>query len=261
MIYFTGDTHGGIDMQRFTSKNMKMNNIHLTKNDFLIIAGDFGFPFYDRDREKGSRTNGEYRFWTRFMSDLPCTFLFVEGNHDNHPFWNAQPVNGWHGGRVHFHPDIPNCIHLMRGEMYTDIEGKSLFAFGGAASTDTEPVYDETGRCIWSGRTEGKDWWREETASEEDIGNALANLEKAGYKADIVVTHTPPHHIMTGFFGEDGVVHDPTAEFFDTLDRLEYKVWVSGHIHKDWKDRRLRMIGLYRTIIGYDECLTNLSCQ
>ena len=63
MIYFTGDTHGGIDMSRFTTKNMKKTNVSFTDKDYCIICGDFGFPFLPSDTVRNSPTNGEYRFW------------------------------------------------------------------------------------------------------------------------------------------------------------------------------------------------------
>lgn len=42
MIFITGDTHGGIDIKKLSSRNFPKGK-KLTKNDFLIITGDFGF--------------------------------------------------------------------------------------------------------------------------------------------------------------------------------------------------------------------------
>lgn len=47
----------------------------------------------------------------------------------------------------------PNIIHLMRGEI-NEFQGKKIFCFGGANSTDKE----------W--RIEGKSWWKEEFPNE-----------------------------------------------------------------------------------------------
>ena len=105
MIYVTGDTHGDID--RFKAPELKK----LRSGDTLIICGDFGFPFLPTDIIKGSQTNGEYRFWTQFLANLPCKILFIDGNHDNHSFWGIQDVEEWHGGKVHYHPDIPNAMY------------------------------------------------------------------------------------------------------------------------------------------------------
>ena len=42
MIFITGDTHGEIDIAKLNSKNFPQGN-DLTKNDYVIILGDFGF--------------------------------------------------------------------------------------------------------------------------------------------------------------------------------------------------------------------------
>jgi hypothetical protein len=39
MFYFTGDTHS--DLSRFTLENFPEQK-HLTKNDYVVILGDFG---------------------------------------------------------------------------------------------------------------------------------------------------------------------------------------------------------------------------
>lgn len=40
-VYVTGDIHGGLDMQKL--RNWKLGD-SLTSDDYLIVAGDFGFP-------------------------------------------------------------------------------------------------------------------------------------------------------------------------------------------------------------------------
>lgn len=42
MIYVTGDTHGVIDIGKLGFKNFPEGK-NLTKNDYVIICGDFGF--------------------------------------------------------------------------------------------------------------------------------------------------------------------------------------------------------------------------
>ena len=51
MIYFTGDTHGGIDMKKLSNKNMRSTCGMPDQDDYLIILGDFGLPFFDGDRK------------------------------------------------------------------------------------------------------------------------------------------------------------------------------------------------------------------
>lgn len=40
-VYVTGDIHGGVDMQKLRDWDLGDG---LTSDDYLIIAGDFGFP-------------------------------------------------------------------------------------------------------------------------------------------------------------------------------------------------------------------------
>ena len=255
MIYFTGDTHGGIDMKKFTTKNLRLNHIELTEHDYIIILGDFGFPFLPSDIVKNSPTNGEYRFWCNFIQKLPCMVCFIDGNHDNHDFWKNQIAQKWHGGKIHKHPDINNCIHLMRGEIY-EIENHSIFAFGGAASTDVKPQYDEYGNCIWKGRKEGRNWWRSEVASEDEIINAFNNLSRLSHNIDCIVTHTPPQSIVREIIDRPDLITDKTAMFLDTvMSQNTYKTWVTGHLHKEWSRSDIRMTGIYNNIKSYDELI------
>ena len=46
MIYITADTHG--EIERFSSKNTKK----LKALDTLFVAGDFGFVWRSKEREK-----------------------------------------------------------------------------------------------------------------------------------------------------------------------------------------------------------------
>ncbi len=237
MIYITGDTHGGVDMIKLSSKKLKRSNISLTENDHLIITGDFGFPFTPDDLKEYEKKKGEYSFWINWLKERPYKVLFVDGNHDNHDWWSTQPVTEMFGGKVQIHPHAKNVIHLMRGEIY-EIEGKKFFTFGGAASTDK--AY----------RTEGYSWWSAEEPSCEEIDRALNNLEAAGNKVDHIITHTLPERIiwevpMIRRFN----MSCRTAQFLDTvLERVEYDKWFCGHFHIDTEISRHRAFVLYNSV-------------
>ena len=47
MLYITGDTHG--DKFRFTEG--EINDEHFTKDDYIIICGDFGYIFHNDSEE------------------------------------------------------------------------------------------------------------------------------------------------------------------------------------------------------------------
>ena len=57
MIYITGDTHG--DFRRFSKRIFPEQN-EMTKEDYVIIAGDFGGVWYDphdTDHQKAEQYN------------------------------------------------------------------------------------------------------------------------------------------------------------------------------------------------------------
>ena len=71
MIYATGDTHG--NFQRFAPEYFP-EQAGMTKEDYMIICGDFGGVW---DGGKKEERNLDW------LEDLPFTTLFVSGNHEN----------------------------------------------------------------------------------------------------------------------------------------------------------------------------------
>lgn len=245
MIYLTGDTHGELDIGKLTSKyRPEQQGALFQKGDCLIILGDFGFPFTPTEIEQhelfGER-GGKYSRRMKWFTEQPYTVLFIDGNHDNHDWWAKQEVSEMFGGRVQIHPHAENVIHLMRGEVY-DIEGRSFFTFGGAASVDKN----------W--RIEGLSWWRGEEAQRSEIENALDNLERVGNKVDYILTHTMPMSIIKSIPMFDHKVYPcTTAAFLDeVLNRVEYDKWFCGHFHVDMPVHDKRLFILYDTVTAID---------
>ena len=108
MIYITGDTHGEIDISKLASKNFPRGN-SLTKDDYVIICGDFGFIW-------NSKEDNTERYWMKWFQNKPWTTLFIDGNHERFTRLNNYPVSEWHGGKVHKIND--SVIHLMRGQVF-----------------------------------------------------------------------------------------------------------------------------------------------
>lgn len=208
MIYVTGDTHCPKDMHKLNTSNFPEQR-QMTKNDTLIICGDFGAVW--------KRDSGEDRFWLNWLDDKNCTICFCDGNHENFDLLYEFPVVEWNGGKVHQIRE--SVFHLMRGEIYT-IEGKTFFVLGGAESTDKE----------W--RTEGISWWAQEVPSKEELDHARATLDSIDWKVDYIVTHTCPSSCLNvlGFRAND----DTFQNFLNELDICgEYKHWYFGHFHQD----------------------------
>lgn len=230
-IYVTGDIHGGIDIHKLAKRTLKNDGIIMTEDDYLIILGDFGLPFFDSDMEEKSKTRGEYLYWIKWLREKSYTVLWVDGNHDNHNFWAEQTAVKWHGGSVNIHPDADNVIHLMRGEIY-DINGYSFLSMGGATSIDK--AY----------RTPNISWWEAENMSDEEKEHARTNIAAHNNTVDFVLTHTPPQMIYNKIMSDDLITTDYTALFFDEIcTSLNYRAWLSGHLHTDreFKDEKIAL--------------------
>ena len=74
MIILTGDTHA--DFRRFNTKNFPIQR-QMTKEDYVIICGDFG-GIWDAGGE-----SKEERYWLDWFESRSYTLLFVDGNHEN----------------------------------------------------------------------------------------------------------------------------------------------------------------------------------
>lgn len=230
MIFVTGDTHGHIDAEKLFSFYQNFADTKLTKNDYLIITGDFGFIWdeqYEQDIE--------------VLSQLDLTFLFVDGNHENFDIINSFPVTEWHGGKVHRISD--NVIHLMRGQVF-EIDGNTIFTFGGAESTDKE------------GREEGISWWAAEVPYPEEFAEAKANLARVDNTVDYIVTHTINTGALTHKDSPMSVYRYEPTETTDMLEYFEhmvsYKAWFFGHYHFD-APIASNKAGLYNQIVKIKE--------
>ena len=207
-----GDTHGTIDINKvvhFFNEHEGEN----TSNDYLIICGDVGVCGFSASEEAEVRN---------VLRSLPVTTLFVDGNHENFDLLNNNPVQQWHGGKVHRISD--SIIHLMRGQVF-EIDGKSFFTMGGAES------HDKADRIL------GKSYWSNELPSESEYTEALRNLQNHGYKVDYIITHCATTALQKEIRNQiDGTAYksDTLLKFFDELDMMmNYQKWFCGHYHID----------------------------
>ena len=204
MIYVTGDMHG--DPRYFRSKGMRK----LKRHDTLIVCGDFGFLWDGSKKEKRL---------LKWIGRRKFQVLFVEGTHDNLDLLNEYPAENWHGGvsRV-----ISGKLrHLERGHVY-NIEGNTIFAFGGGLSAEREIR-----------RTHGN-WWHGELPTEEEIEKAWKNLASVDYNVDYIVTHQSS--LKTKQFLAIAQHRDMTIldAFLDEVrQKVKYKRWFFGEIHRN----------------------------
>ena len=169
MIFITGDVHCPTDLAKLNRKHFQEQK-QLTKKDYLIVCGDMGIVWANPE-DKGYQ---EDVYWQKWFDTRPYTTLYLDGNHENHALLASYPVVDFCGGKAH---QIKESVyHLMRGEIY-EIDGKTFFIFGGAASHDRHH------------RTEGKNWWAEEVASLAEMKHGAENLAKVDDTVDYMLTH------------------------------------------------------------------------
>ena len=229
-VFAAADLHGCNEVWKLGPRSFPAG-CSLCKDDYLIVAGDFGLPWNDPESEEDA-------YWLDWLDSRPWTTLFVDGNHENFTFLGKLPVEEWHGGSVH--RLRPSVIHLMRGGVF-DVAGMSVFAFGGALTR--ERAY----------RTEGVSWWPEEmpTELEKDIGRSA--LEERGWEVDLVVTHCAPANFLHSI--QFSFANDPLTEYLFELERkLSYKCWVLGHYHIDFNIEWANASVLYERVVEITLC-------
>lgn len=113
-VYVTGDIHGGVDMQKLRDWDLGDS---LTSDDYLIVAGDFGFP-WDFSAEECADI--------AWLESRPYTVLFVDGNHERFDHWAERPMELWHGGLTQRLSDTSPIRRLTRGEVF-ELDGSTIF--------------------------------------------------------------------------------------------------------------------------------------
>lgn len=235
-IYITGDCHA--DFSKFSVKKFPEQK-ELSREDFVIICGDFGGVWSDCKEEK---------YHLNWLNKKPFTTVFVDGNHENFDrlYSNEFEVVDFCGGKAHKIRD--NIYHLMRGYVF-NICGKKIFAFGGASSHDIkdgilEPNdFCDTRSLIKRYRTmtlQGKyvrinhiSWWKEELPNDEEMAFGLQTLNEHDHKVDFVVTHCCPQEVASymscGSYKPDRL----TLYFNKVAENLDFSTWFFGHYHED----------------------------
>lgn len=246
MIYITGDTHA--QWVKRTNKNVFTEQKELTKNDYLIICGDFGIWDWSKREEHDLDILENKRFTT----------LFVSGNHENYDKLDSLPVSMWHGGKVNFLR--PSVIHLMRGQVF-EIEGHTFFTFGGASSHDIsdgilepdDPFFkvkkhelDKNPFSLY--RINHVSWWERELPSQEEMQEGLDNLKRYNNKVDYIITHCPYTSLVKQI--DYSYNTDYLTDYLQKIkDNVEYKQWIFGHMHIDKQFYHERSSCLYTQIV------------
>ena len=206
MIYVTGDMHG--NEERLYNREWRK----LKAGDTLIICGDFGYLWSGDKREKSV---------IKYLGSRNFTVCFLDGTHENFDLINKCRTTVWKGGKVH--RISGNLFHLMRGQIY-NIDGISIFAFGGGESDDRDI------------RNDGGKWWREELPSPQEFAEGAANLDEAGLTVDYILTHEPPSLVKSAMLlrscAPDNI--NKLNGYLQEIDNAcSYNHWYFGSMHED----------------------------
>ena len=244
-IYLTGDIHGDID--RLSPKAFPELGA-LTKEDYVIVCGDFGVVWNGEEAEQDELED---------LEDQPFTTLFVDGNHENFDLLKEYPTIPWHGGTVQ--AIRPSVLHLLRGEVY-ELEGLRFFTMGGASSHDvSDGILDPDDPCFSRRyqmlrkrnalfRVNHLSWWKEELPGQGDYRRARDNLERVNWQVDCIVTHCCPTSVQDTI-GRGRFQADHLTDFLEEVSqRCRFRHWFFGHYHMDGHVGE-RFIYLYRELL------------
>lgn len=206
MVYITGDTHG--DIEFFKDARLKK----LTEDDTLIICGDFGFLWDGSEKEKRA---------LKTLQKKKYTICFVDGVHENFDMLAAYQPYRYKGGNAH--KIASNIFHLTRGEIFT-FDRKTFFVMGGGESEELEM------------RVEGKNRWKAEMPSSQELLNGAQNLKDADFKVNYILTYEAP--AMAKDFirlHTNQTMHlTPLNTYLQELmNGVEYNHWYFGSLHMD----------------------------
>ena len=234
MIYLTGDTHGDFSRVEYFCRRMQT-----TRDDILIILGDAGINFGSESRAKRCRQS---------LADLPITLFCIHGNHEYRPAGDpAYRLMPWHGGSVWVDEEFPFICFAKDGDIY-DLAGQKAIVLGGAYSVDK--FYRLANKYSW---------YDDEQPSDEIKAYAEKQLDAAGWKVDVVLSHTVPlKYEPTEVFMsciDQSQVDKSTEKWLDKIEeRLDYKAWYAGHYHTAKRIDKLRiMFEDFDVLPGKDE--------
>jgi hypothetical protein len=222
MIYITGDTHG--ERGRLSRGRLR----GLRKQDVLIICGDFGFIWNGGKRETS---------YLKRLGRRRYRICFIDGVHENFELLSKYPLVDCCGGKARV--IYKRLTFLQKGEVY-DFDGETVLAYGGGAlgADNLAQQAAESG---------------EPTA--EDLAAARLNLEAHGNAVDYVVSYEPPGRIAD-FLQEKTAVFGTVSAHLDKIaERLTFKRWFFGCMHKN-KMVTSKYMAVYDKVIPADETKT-----
>ena len=233
MIYMTADIHRDADLVFLICEKMKT-----TKEDILIVLGDFGANMYLNERDQALK---------QVLENLPITLFCIHGNHEKRAseigtYQEAQ----WHGGTIYVEEAYPSIKFAKDGEVYDFNEMKTM-VLGGAYSPDKHYRLSN-----------GLPWFIDEQPSDEIKSYAARQLENCGWKMDVVLSHTAPKKyqpreaFLPGFKQWMIEMEEHTEKWLNEIEtELDYDYWFCGHYHIQKKIDKIQF--LYHNVVKFPE--------
>lgn len=210
-IGVAGDWHGETSWGMDSINTLADNGVHT-----IFHVGDFGFWGDEQGRgylHKLQRVLGQRN-----------SFIYVTlGNHEDYGFIEKlyKPLEGMEGCFIY--DKHPNIVILGRGFRW-NWQGHRWLSLGGAHSIDRY------------GRKPYKNWWKQESISDEDVAHAVK-----GGRVDMMIAHDAPYGVDL-FGSHRDAVGDWTKADLDyaVISRLQLRKvtdivqpvrYVHGHYH------------------------------
>lgn len=239
-VFITGDTHNHHELNKI-ERFCKL--AETTKDDFMVILGDYPFLFDD---------DSYYHDIRKRMEKMPISFILIRGNHNQRmPRPGENPHMQYigidneicEGGFIH-DERYPSLYHTAEFGFYI-LAGHYAFVISGAYSVDK--YYR-----LWYNLP----WFDNEQLSSEEMKTAKGYLKaynKAG-EPPIILSHTCPKKFMPvdKFLAgiDQSTVDNTMEEWLDTIEEeIPYERWYCGHYHVDrtLSDGRVKL--MYENII------------
>lgn len=222
MFILNADPHGDYNkIETFCYK------VGLTSDDTIILLGDVAFNYLGDERDDIRKKR---------LSNMPCNFLCIHGNHERRPHTLPQYIlKDYSGGKVWVDEKYPNVMFAKDGEIY-NLDGFKCIAIGGAYSVDKDY------RLMM-----GYHWFEDEQPSNEIKKYVEEKLDKNNWTIDFVFSHTCPisYEPREVFLkGLDQTKVDKTTEIWlgGIEYKLNYKKWYIGHFHTDKSIDKMRFL-------------------
>jgi Icc-related predicted phosphoesterase len=169
--------------------------------DLLLIAGDVSFAFKGDLRAKHAFLSGDFKAW---LDQVPAEeIVLVAGNHD-------QSIEAWGI------PDGLRCHYLVD----EGIELLGLELWG----TPWQPWFND---------------WAFNAPRRDGEAFLASKFDRIPSYTDIVVAHGPPHGYGDRTSRPGGYAHVGSTAMTETLERVQPRLMVCGHIHCAYGSYRL----------------------